>query len=562
MNSKLLKFSLCLLLSILVINPSNACSDILVTKGASKDGSVMLTYAADSHTLYGEVYYKAASVYPIGAMLDIYEWDTGKLLGKIPQVRYTYQTVGNMNEHQVIITESTFGGRSELQDTTGVIDYGSLIYVTLQRAKTAREAIKIMADLTSKYGYYSSGESFSVGDKDEVWYMELIGKGMKMVDGKNVNKGMVWVATRIPDGYISAHANQARITKINFKDKKNWMYSKDVVSFAREMGYFEGEDEDFSFSDAYAPLDFGALRYCEARVWSVFNTLGGGMIGDKKAEEYLPYAMGDVTAERMPLFIKPAEKLSMKQVADMMRDSYEGTPMDMTQDVGAGMHGTPRRLMGLTWEYDGKTYFNERPLATMQTGWWILAQARNWLPKELAGVLWFGVDDAATSPLTPLYANTQEIPTCLKEGNGSMIEYSPTSLFWLNNRVANFAYLYYDLVSSEIRKAIDSHELSCLEEMKELESRAQKAENKKEVISMITDYTVDNTQDLFDTWVGLDILLLTKYVDGNVKKQNADGSLMNNGFAPNQPAFPSRPGYSKQWKQSVAEQTGDRYLLK
>ena len=335
-----------------------ACTNVLVTKGASKDGSVFITYSADSHQLYGELYYTPAGFFKPGTLLNINEWDSGKYLGQIAQkVGQTYQTVGNMNEHQLIITETTFGGRHELGDPDGIMDYGSLIYITLQRAKTAREAIQTIVDLANEYGYASSGESFSIADKNEVWIMELIGKGSKKdKKGRNVNKGIVWAAARVPDGYICAHANQARIHHIEFDDPENWLYAEDVVDFAREMGYFEGTDEEFSFCDAYAPIDFGGMRGCEARVWSAFNILGGGMIGDKKAEEYLDFAMGYNGENKMPLFIKPAEKIGLKEVADVMRDHYEGTPMDMTVDAGAGGHHSPYRWRPMYFEYDGKEY--------------------------------------------------------------------------------------------------------------------------------------------------------------------------------------------------------------
>ncbi|MBR4088744.1 MAG: C69 family dipeptidase, partial [Bacteroidales bacterium] len=318
------------------INISEACSNLIITRGATKDGSVMVTYSADSHVLYGELYFTPAGVFPKGSKLKVFEWDGGHFLGEIAQVPRTYSTMGNMNEHQVIITETTFGGREELVDTTGIIDYGSLIYITLQRAKTAREAIKVMTDLVAEYGYCSGGESFSIADKDEAWIMEMVGKGTKLNSkGENENKGAVWVAIRIPDGYISAHANHSRIDSIPFNDTENCLYAKDVVSFAREAGLYEGTDEDFSFCDTYAPADFSALRACEARVWAAFNILGGGMIGDKPAMDYFDYASGSNPANKMPLYIKPAHKLTVKEVADVMRDHFDNTPLDMRKDIGA-----------------------------------------------------------------------------------------------------------------------------------------------------------------------------------------------------------------------------------
>ena len=348
-----------------------ACTNFIVTKGASTDGSAMVSYAADSHALYGALYHTPGGNYKAGTMMPVYEWDTGRYLTDIPQLRETYSTVGNMNEHSLIIGETTYGGRSELADSTGLIDYGSLIYITLQRAKTAREAIATIAELANTYGYASSGESFSIVDPGEAWIMELIGKGYK-ADGKggNANKGIVWVARRIPDGYVSAHANQARITTFPKNDPENCLYAPDVVSFAREMGYYDGPDADFSFCDAYAPLDFGALRACEARVWAFFRTVADDM------DRYADYAMGHNAANRMPLWVMPREKVSPKTVFDCMRDHYEGTPMDMTADIGAGGSACPYRWRPMEFEVDGVSYVNERATATQQTGFWFVAQAR------------------------------------------------------------------------------------------------------------------------------------------------------------------------------------------
>ncbi|MBQ5875373.1 MAG: C69 family dipeptidase, partial [Alistipes sp.] len=334
----------------LVSTPSRACTNFIITRGASTDGSILVSYAADSHQLYGELYQRHAAKYKAGAMMPVYEWDTGKYLGDIPQVRQTYSTLSNMNEHSLIITETTYGGRAELHNPEGLIDYGSLIYITLQRAKTAREAINTIVELANTYGYYSEGESFSIADQEEAWIMELIGKGPG-------NKGIVWVARRIPDGYISAHANQARITTFPLNDPENCMYAPDVISFAREKGYFSGKDEEFSFCDAYAPLDFSAMRGCEARVWAFFRTFAEGM------DQYLDYAMGHNANNRMPLWVKPSKKISPKQVFDAMRDHYEGTPMDMTKDLGAGGHGVPYRWRPMSWKVNEKTYVNERATA-------------------------------------------------------------------------------------------------------------------------------------------------------------------------------------------------------
>ena len=547
---------------------TDACTNILVTKGASADGSCLVSYAADSHQLYGELYFHPAADWEKGSMLDIYEWDTGKYLGQIPQVRHTWQTVGNMNEHQLIIAETTYGGRPELYDSTGVMDYGSLIYVALQRAKTAREAIEVIVDLANTYGYCSSGESFSIADKDEVWVMDLIGKGMKMVKGKNVNKGIVWVARRVPDGYICAHANQSRISTFPLKDKKNCMYAPDVISFAREMGYYEGPDEEFSFCDAYNPLNFGGMRGCEARAWSAFNILCDGRfvfedeegnLVEHDAYEYIDYAMGYDKSKRFPLFVKPSEKISVKDLADVMRDHYEGTPMDMTQDIGAGGNALPYRWRPMDFEYEGKTYTNERAIATQQTGFWFVGQSRSWLPDMIGGIIWFGTDDAATSYLTPIYTNVTEVPECFAEGNGSMVEYSPTSAFWMCNRVANACYRMYNVMAPTVRAKIDAFENAQAEAVKEVDLKAMEqfaAGDSEQVKKILTDYSVNTAQQMFQDWTDLEILLLLKYMDGNVKGQNPDGSFIDNGYDKSIPGAISNPGYTDKWKESVVREHG------
>ena len=563
--NKFLKSALCAAFAMMSVQSGLACTNVLVTKGASKDGSVFVTYAADSHQLYGELYFTPAGFFKPGVMLNVTEWDTGRFLGQIPQIGRTYQTVGNMNEHQLIITETTYGGRPELYDPDGIMDYGSLIYITLQRARTAREAIQIIADLANEYGYASSGESFSIADKNEVWIMELIGKGSKLDrKGRNVRKGIVWVAARVPDGYICAHANQARITNIDFNDPENWLYSEDVVDFAREMGYFEGADEEFSFCDAYAPLTFSGMRGCESRVWAAYNILCDGMIDGRPAEEYLDFAMGYNADDRLPLFVKPAEKISFKEVADVMRDHYEGSPMDMRVDAGAGGHHTPYRWRPMEFEYDGKTYVNERAIATQQTGFWIVCQSRSWLPDEIGGVIWFGADDAATSCLTPVYTSVNEIPQCIKVGNGSMLEYSPTSLFWVTNRIANFAYMLYDRIEPEVREVIDARENAAIEEQPEIDAAALKIlgetpteESIAATRDFLTTYSIAQAQSLFDTWKELDIYLLVKYMDGNVKKENGHGTFLNNGYSDRIPASPDQPGYSDKWKEVVAKDAGE-----
>ena len=521
-----------------------ACTNFIVTKGASTDGSVMVTYAADSHQLYGALY-KHNGGKQKEKMLAVNEWDTGRYLGIIEQISATYSTVSNMNEHSLIITETTYGGRAELFDDKGIMDYGSLIYITLQRAKTAREAIEVIVDLANRYGYASSGESFSIADKNEAWIMELIGKGSKLDDkGNNLRKGIVWVARRIPDGYISGHANQARITTFPLNDKENCLYASDVISFAREMGYFNGKDEEFSFCDAYAPLDFGGLRGCEARVWAFFRTVAEGM------DQYTDYAMGHNPKNRMPLWVKPTQKVSPKQLFDAMRDHYEGTPMDMTTDIGAGGNECPYRWRPMYFKVDGVEYCNERATATQQTGFWLCGQAR----EGKTGILWFGTDDAATSPLTPIYCNTTEVPWCFDEKNGSMLHYSDSSMFWVTNRIANFAYLRYNVIGKRVREEVDKWENEKLKEIAEVDAKVAALPAKK-AQKVLTNYSTTTAQALFEKWNSLDKYLLIKYIDGNTKAENEKG-FIDNGNGCNIPDNIEQSGYSEKWKRAVAEDNG------
>lgn len=525
-------------LATLLYVSASACTNFIITRGASTDGSNMVTYAADSHALYGSLYsYVPGKFSPY---MDIREWDSGRPLGQIAQARTTYRTLGNSNEHSLFITETTFGGRPELEDPKGGIDYGSLIYITLQRAKTAREAIQIIVELANTYGYCSSGESFSLIDQQEAWIMELIGKGPN-------DKGIVWVARRIPDGYVSAHANQARITTFPWDDPENCLYAPDVAEVARKFGWFKGEDKDFSFSDAYAPADFGALRGCEARVWAFFRTIADDM------DRYEDYAMGHNPKNKMPLWVKPRTKISPKQVMDCMRDHYEGTKMDMTTDIGAGGEGLPYRWRPMYWTVDGVEYCNERATATQQTGFWLVGQAR----PEKVGILWFGTDDAATSPLTPIYVNCQEVPECLKEGNGSMLKYSDTSMFWITNRVAQFAYLRYNIIGKHVRTEVDKWENAMLEQVKKIDiDMANVGYKPKKVKKIATEFSVSTAQTLFKNWVEMDKYLMVKYIDGNVKGENANG-FIDNGNGLDIPGKIEQPGYSEHWKRVVAKDKGE-----
>lgn len=526
---------------------SPACTNLIVTKGASADGSNMVTYAADSHQLYGALKHLPAADYPVGTMMSVYDWDSGKYMGEIPQATHTYNVIGNMNEHQLVIGETTYGGR-EFIDSTAVMDYGSLIYIALQRCRTAREAIALIDELVQKYGYASEGESFTLADTEEVWIMEIIGKQPKFnKKGVNVNRGAVWVAKRIPDGCISGHANQARITAIDFNDPDNCLYAKDVISHAREIGIFEGKDTEFSFCDVYCPVDFGTVRGCDARVWSWFNHCASGM------DVYLNYAMGYDLKGHMPLYIKPDHKITVKELADMMRDHYEGTPMDMTTDIGAGGSHSPYRWRPMEFEYEGETYVNERAIATQQTGWWYVAQCR---PSDAAGgIFWFGVDDAATSPLMPFFAKSDRVPECVSEENGSMLEYSETSMFWAVNRIAQFAYLRYDRIGAEVRRVIDEYENGLMAGIADIDRRVSQSSDDQ--TAYLTSFGADNANALLSRWKELDKYLLVKYIDGNIKVQNPDGSFKDNGYDKRIPEYPVQEDYSDKWKENVVRDHGD-----
>lgn len=527
-----------------------ACTGLIVAKGASKDGSVMITYAADSHTLYGELYHWPSAKYAPGTMRQIIEWDTHKILGSIPEARETYNVIGNMNEFQVAITESTWGGRQELHNEEGLIDYGSLITLGLQRSKTAREAIKVMTELVAEYGYHSSGESFSIADKNEVWVLELIGKG----PGK---KGAVWVAMRIPDNAISAHANQARIQQIKFNDPDNCLYAPDVIDLAREKGYFKGKDEDFSFQKAYNPWTSDGLRGCEARCWSFFNRFVSGM------DKHLELAMGDTTQEPMPLYFVPDRKLSCMDLRNMMRDHYEGTPMDMTKDIGAGPYQVPYRWRPMSWEHEGKTYFNERAIATQQTGFVLVAQLRSWLPDPVGGVLWFGVDDADMALFTPMYASITETPLCYRVGNGNMTTFSWTSAFWVHNWVANMAYTRYQPMIQDIRPVQQTLEQAYDTQLAEVDTKAVallKQGKAAEMRQLLTQYCAETANTATERWKELGEYLLVKFMDGNLKKQNPDGSFMDNGHGLS--ATPNFPGYNEEYYRQIVQQTGDKFLSK
>lgn len=544
MNKKLI---LCAAFLVAAVANAFACTNLIVGKNASADGSTIVSYSADSYGLFGELYHYPAATYKKGTLLDVYEWDTGKYLGKIEQARQTYNVIGNMNEFQVTIGETTFGGRPELADSTGIIDYGSLIYIGLQRSRTAREAIKIMTDLVQEYGYYSSGESFTIADPNEIWIMELIGKGPGI-------RGAVWVAVRVPDDCISAHANQSRIHQFDMNDKENCLYSPDVISFAREKGYFSGVNKDFSFADAYAPLDFGARRFCEARVWSYFN-----MFTDQ-GKAFLPYIQGE-TNDPMPLFIKPNRKISVQDVQNAMRDHYEGTPLDISNDFGAGPYKTPYRLSPLNFKVDGQEYFNERPISTQQSGFVFVAQMRASMPDAVGGVLWFGTDDANMTVFTPVYCCTDKVPVCYTRiGGADYITFSWDSSFWIFNWVSNMVYPRYDLMIGDIRATQHELEGTFHEAQAGIESMATRLyqKNPDEAKAFLTNYTNMTAQSTFDTWKRLGEFIIVKYADGVIRKMK-DGKFERNSIG--QPAGVIRPGYPKEFLEEYVKQTGERYKV-
>lgn len=522
-----------------------ACTNLLVGKNASTDGSTIISYAADSHKLYGELQILPAADHPAGAMRKVVEWDSGKLLGEIPEVAHTYHVTGNTNEWQLTIAESTFGGRHELADSTGLLDYGSLIWITLQRAKTAREAITVMTDLVAKYGYCSEGESFSIGDPDEIWVLEMVGKAGK-------EKGAVWVAMRIPDDCISGHANQSRIYRFPLKDKANCLYSKDVISFARKMGYFSGKDEDFEFSTAYSPADFGTLRGCDARVWAYFNRFAQGM------DKYLPYINGKKGAEKLPLWVKPTAKVSVRDVQDMMRDHFEGTPFDMTQDPGAtNYYGVPYRWRPMEFKVDGETYCMERAIATQQTGWVFVAQQRGWLPREVGALVWFGVDDANTAVFVPIYACSTEAPESYRVGKADLYTFDFDAAFWVNNLVANQCYSRYSMMIPDVRRVQGRLENRFARQLADVDAKAQAilGHDRNQAIEFLTNYSINQAQDATRQYQDLAKYLFVKYLDGNVKKEeNGQFKRSETGM----PVSPEYGGYTQDYYNTVVKGSGDR----
>jgi dipeptidase len=514
----------------LVAPPVLACTSMLVNKGATTDGATLMTYSADAHELYGELYYTPARRHAPGAMRDIIEWDTGKFLGRIPEAPVTYSVVGNMNEHQLSIGESTFTGREELEGPAGIIDYGSLIYIALERAKTAREAIQVMTSLVAEHGYASTGETFSIADPKEAWLLEMIGKGKGQ-------KGAVWVARRLPEGYLSAHANQARITQFPLNDPENALYSKDVISFAREKGWFKGADKDFSFADAYHPLDFGGQRFSEARVWSIFRRAAPSLkLGVEHAD-------GSAPGKRLPLWVKPDKKLSVQDTMALMRDHFEGTPLDMTKDVGAGPYAAPYRWRPMTWEVDGKKYVHERAISTQQTGFSLVAQLRGSMPAPIGGVLWFGVDDTSMTVYTPMYAGIREVPRNFAQGVASRGQFSWDSSFWVFNWVSNQAYARWSDMVVDVQREQNALEGQFLADQAAIEQAALELYKRspEEARRYLTDYSVKQGEKVHSRWRKLGENLLVKYIDGNVRDEQ--GKV-------------NHPKYPEGWYRRIVQEKG------
>ena len=520
---------------------SSACTNLIVGKKASVDGSVLVSYNADDYGMFGHLCHYPAGTHKKGEMRKIFDWDTGEYHGEIPEASVTYNVIGNINEFQLSIGETTYGGREEMVDTTGILDYGSLIYVTLQRAKTAREAISVMTSLVEKYGYCSEGETFSICDPNEAWIMEMMGTGPG-------SKGVVWVA-RIPDNAICAHANQSRIGKFDMKDKKNVLYSKNVISYARKMGWFTGKDVDFSWKNTYARPDFSGRRFCDARVWSFFNHYQKGF------DRYLPWALGkDPNAEDMPLWIIPDRKLSVHDVEMGMRDHYEGTALALdTTNVGGGIYQMPYRPTPLQFKVDGKTYFNERPISTQQTAFSFVSQLRSWMPREIGGVIWFGNDDANMVAYTPVYCGKTVQPECYNTPDADAVTFSDKNAFWVCNWVSNMVYPRYSQIFPELKTLRDSLEASYFAQQADFEKKAMNlyATDKQAALRMLNDYSVEKAQQMLAEWKNLAIRIIVKYNDMGVK-QEKNGKIIQKTM---------RPGYPESFARKLVKETGDWYAV-
>src|SRR5574344_1188883 len=538
-------FVLFFVLLLLGFTYSSACTNLIVGKAASADGSTIISYSADDYGMFGELFHFSAGFHPLGTLHAIWDRDTHTYHGQIKEALQTYNVIGNINEFQVSIGETTWGGREELADSLGIIDYGSLMTIALQRSRTAREAIRVMTTLVAEYGYNSEGESFTIADPNEVWIMDMVGKGPG-------NKGAVWVAVRIPDDCIAAHANQCRIHQFNMKDKKNCMYSADVISFARSKGYFSGKDKDFSFANAYNPLDFGGRRYCEARVWSYFNLF------TDRGKEFLPYINGE-TDTPMPLYVKPNRKISVQDLKEAMRDHYENTPLDITKDMGAGPFHMPYRLTPLTFKVDGKEYYNERPISTFQTAFVFVAQMRADKPNAVGGILWFGTDDANCTVFTPVYCCTDTIPHCYSHiADG--VTFNWDSSFWVFNWVANMVYPRYDQMIGDLKglqheiEGRFNHNQDSIENVAVSLLKTDPVAAKK----MLTNYSVACAQSTHDAWRKLGEFLIVKYNDGTVRPEK-NGKFLRDKWG--MPLRVKRPGYSEDFLRQYVKETGNRYLM-
>ena len=532
------------------VSEAEACSNFIVGKKASVDGSVMCSYSADDYGMFQYLCHYPAAKHAKGEMRKIFDWDSNKYYGEIPEAAETYNVIGNINEWQVTIGETTYGGREEMVDSTGIMDYGSLIYVALQRSKTAREAIKVMTTLANTYGYNSEGETFTICDPNEAWIMEMMGKGAG-------SKGAVWVALRIPDDAICAHANQSRIGKFNMKDKKNVMYAKDVVSFARSKGWFKGKDADFSWKMAYAKPDFSGRRFCDARAWAMLNHF-------YDMSPYLDWALGkNPDAQDMPLWVVPNKKVSVKDVENVMRDHYEGTPLSVADgsDIGGGIWEMPYRPTPLMYKVDGKQYFNERPVSTQQSGFVFVSQMRSWLPREIGGVFWFANDDANMAAFTPVYCSMTERPECYNTPGADALHFSKKNAYWVCNMTSNMVYPRYSLMFPTLKEVRDSLDNSYFAAQAGVEKKAQElyAQNPQAAVKYLNDYSVEKAQQMLARWNQLFEFMVVKYNDMIIKPTDKNGTFKKTPYGLG--ATPVRPGYPEKFAKQLVKQSGDKFLV-
>ena len=532
------------------VSEAEACSNFIVGKKASVDGSVMCSYSADDYGMFQYLCHYPAAKHAKGEMRKIFDWDSNKYYGEIPEAAETYNVIGNINEWQVTIGETTYGGREEMVDSTGIMDYGSLIYVALQRSKTAREAIKVMTTLANTYGYNSGGETFTICDPNEAWIMEMMGKGAG-------SKGAVWVALRIPDDAICAHANQSRIGKFNMKDKKNVMYAKDVVSFARSKGWFKGKDADFSWKMAYAKPDFSGRRFCDARAWAMLNHF-------YDMSPYLDWALGkNPDAQDMPLWVVPNKKVSVQDVEAVMRDHYEGTPLSVADgsDIGGGIWEMPYRPTPLMYKVDGKQYFNERPVSTQQTGFVFVSQMRSWLPREIGGVFWFANDDANMAAFTPVYCSMTERPECYNTPGADALHFSKKNAYWVCNMTSNMVYPRYSLMFPTLKEVRDSLDNSYFAAQAGVEKKAQElyAQNPQAAVKYLNDYSVEKAQQMLARWNQLFEFMVVKYNDMIIKPTDKNGTFKKTPYGLG--ATPVRPGYPEKFAKQLVKQSGDKFLV-